>query len=490
MRQHEVELATAKGNGIAACRSEWTTFENFSEMYTLVYEQIVDAGVAKRLSIEDHFWLNLSGDRVETEEAAFGLKIEVDITHPEWILFGDEVGTDINQKDDGKSAGTNYCIGKGSRANIKSNTNGGRFTVIGLTAAAGDPGMCIVIFAGEELTYEQRMGHDIRVSFDDGSIRDNSRPGKAFPGGPACHFGGKNVPALIACNPKGSITSEILREAVERMDALRLYERVPGGQIPFVLFDAHDSRLQVPFLQYVNDEEHKWKVCIGLPNGTGKWQVGYSSKQNGQWKTEMAREKGKRALYKIWIGMDTSIAKSDAIPLINLVWQKSFARKSTNKNAIRDRGWYPANRKLLQDPKILKTKTLSTTRTDIPPNPMNLPDGSDGRRTNSNPSDATTTRRPTHLVTTRAMDDVSDISNVSELSSTTTAAFTTRAVLDALNFDSGVAGDFTLDIIQHLVKKESVCDNLHNRYENGRSLREKITEARRLTGGALFKVKH
>jgi hypothetical protein len=44
------------------------------------------------------------------------------------------------------------------------------------------------------------------------------------------------------------------------------------------------------------------------------------------------------------------------------------------------------------------------------------------------------------------------------------------AVLDALNFDSGVAGDFTLDILQHLVKKESVCDNLHNRYEDGQKL--------------------
>jgi hypothetical protein len=169
--------------------------------------------------------------------------------------------------------------------------------------------------------------------------------------------------------------------------------------------------------------------------------------------------------------MDTSIAKSDAIPLINLVWQKSFARKSTNKNAIRDQGWYPVNRKLLQDPKILKTKMSSTTGTDIPPNPMNPPDRS-GRRTHSNPCDATTTQQPTHLITTRAtMDDVSDISNVSELSSTTTAASATLAVLDALNFDSGVASDFTLDILQHLVKKESACDNLHNRYEDGRSLR-------------------
>jgi hypothetical protein len=63
-------------------------------------------------------------------------------------------------------------------------------------------------------------------------------------------------------------------------------------------------------------------------------------------------------------------------------------------------------------------------------------------------------------------------------------------VLEKAQEQSGVAGDFTLDILQHLVKKESVCNNLHNRYEDGRSLREKITDARRLTGGALFKVRH
>jgi hypothetical protein len=101
---------------------------------------------------------------------------------------------------------------------------------------------------------------------------------------------------------------------------------------------------------------------------------------------------------------------------------------------------------------------------------LDILDGT-GRRTNSNPSDATTTGRPTNLVTTRATDDVSDVSIVSESSSTTTAASATRAVLDNLNFDSGVAGDFTLDILQHSDKKESVCDNLHNRYEDRRSLR-------------------
>ncbi len=488
MKRNAVALSRAKGNRIAACRSEWTTFENIVEMYNLVYDQMVDAGLAKKLSPEDQYWTDDHGSRVETEAEAFGSKIEVEITHPEWILFGDEVGTDINQKEDGQIAGTNYCIGKGTRANIKSSTNGGRFTVIGLTAASGDAVMCIVIFAAEELTYEQRMGHDIRAVFDgDGSIRDNTGHQKSFPGAPTCHFRGKDVPALIACSPKGSITSEILKEAFQRLDCLKIYERVPGGPTPFVLLDAHDSRLQVPFLRYVNEEEHKWKVCIGLPNGTGKWQVGDSSEQNGQWKTEMTREKGKLILHKTRIGMETVIAKSDAIPLINLVWPKSFARKTTNQKAIRDRGWYPANRKLLHDPEILKTKTIGSTA-DIPP--ANNQAADESNTTTHNPTDPGT-QPPTRIVTTGEpiVDDDSEISNVSGASSSSTTS-TTRKVLDNLNFDEGMAGEFALDILQHLVKKESVCDNLHSRYERGRSLREKIKDARRLTGGALFKVKH
>jgi hypothetical protein len=235
----------------------------------------------------------------------------------------------------------------------KSDTNGGRFvTVIGLTTASGDPVMCIVIFAGKELTYEQQMGHDTWAGFDgeEGSIvKDNSGPGKAFLGARTCHFCGKDVPAVVlACSPKGSITSNILREDFQYLDGLGIYERVvPGGPSPLVLLDARDSRLQVPFLRYVNQEDHKRKVCIGLLNGTIKWQVGDSSEQNGQSKTEMKRVKGKLVLYKTRIGMETKIAKSDPIPLFNLVWPKLFAMKSTNKNAIHDQGWCPANRKFL-----------------------------------------------------------------------------------------------------------------------------------------------
>ncbi len=190
-------------------------------MYSLVYDQMVDAGVARNLPVEESFWTNGSGEQVETEADASGCKVEVDIEHPEWILFGDEVGTDINQKDDGHIGGTKYCVGHGTKANIKSSTNGGRFTLIGLTAASGDAVMCIIIFAAEELTYGQQMGHNIQANFEEErSVRENSGPGKSFPGAPSCQFRGKDIPSLIACSPKGSITSEILKQALKRLDEL------------------------------------------------------------------------------------------------------------------------------------------------------------------------------------------------------------------------------------------------------------------------------
>jgi hypothetical protein len=249
------------------------------EMYSLVYKQMVDAGVARNLPVEESFWTNDSSEPVKTEAEASGCKVDVNIEHPdEWILFGDEVGTDINQKDGGRIGGTQYCVGHGTKANIESSTNGRKFTLIRLTAASGEAVMCIIIFAAKELSYGQRMGHDIQAEYNiEVSVRDNSGPGKAFPGAPTCQFWGKDVPALIACSPKGSITSNILKEALKRLDGLGIYERKPGGRNPFLLLDAHDSWLQVPFLKYVNDSAHKRKVCIGLPNGTGKWQVGDSS---------------------------------------------------------------------------------------------------------------------------------------------------------------------------------------------------------------------
>ncbi len=124
----------------------------------------------------------------------------------------------------------------------------------------------------------------------DDSIRGNYGPGKRYPGAPTCQFRGKTVPPFVCCSPKGGITSKLLKAMLERMDSLDLFPRTEGGPLPFLLLDGHGSRFQLPFMRYIRDVEHEWKVCIGVPNGTAHWQVGDSAEQNGSWKMATTRD--------------------------------------------------------------------------------------------------------------------------------------------------------------------------------------------------------
>ena len=155
-------------------------------MYDLVYDQMVKAGVARTLFPSEFYYVNEKGEKVGKKIESVGLQVKIEVTHPEWILFGDEVGTDINMKDDGHVGGQKFVGAKGSRTYSNASHKDGRFTLIGLTAATGSPVMCICIFSAEELSFEQQMGHDITVPFDaTKSVRENSGPGKRFPGGPS-----------------------------------------------------------------------------------------------------------------------------------------------------------------------------------------------------------------------------------------------------------------------------------------------------------------
>jgi len=84
------------------------------------------------------------------------VKIKVEITHPQWLLISDKVGTDISQKYDGHVGGQKFITAKGTRANIKSSHKDGRFTVIGLTAASGKAVMAIVFLL--QMSYHFKKG--------------------------------------------------------------------------------------------------------------------------------------------------------------------------------------------------------------------------------------------------------------------------------------------------------------------------------------------
>ena len=118
----------------------------------------------------------------------------------------------------------------------------------------------------------------------------NSGPGKLYPGGPTCTLRGIEVPCFIRWSEKGSITSEILKEALAELDRLGVLPRVNGVK-PFLLVNGHSSRFELEFLGYINHPDHQWVVCIGTPYGTALWKIGDAKECNGSLNIAMTRAK-------------------------------------------------------------------------------------------------------------------------------------------------------------------------------------------------------
>ena len=76
------------------------------------------------------------------------------------------------------------------------------------------------------------------------------------------------------CFGNGEITSEILVEILKFFDDADLFPHIAGGPIPVLIGDGHQSCLDPKFVEYINDEVHQWKVCLGVPYATTLWQVG------------------------------------------------------------------------------------------------------------------------------------------------------------------------------------------------------------------------
>ena len=113
---------------------------------------------------------------------------------------------------------------------------------------------------------------------------------KELPGLPVGKFRGGFVPGLMYMSSKESIISDILTEALKYLDQLNVFEWRQDVPNPFVLLNGHGSRLQLPFLEYINsptsDEKSKCMFTIGTTNGVDVWQVGDICHQNGCWKMD------------------------------------------------------------------------------------------------------------------------------------------------------------------------------------------------------------
>ena len=364
-------LETKRGENFASIRADWTKKSNINQMYVVIYAEMVDARIASVRSCP--VFTDRNGNTVD-ECKRFGLVQEIKIDHKDYMLFADESGCKTNQKADGRVGNTKYIVERGTLPQTICCTNDHRFTVLPFTSASGHAVCCVVIFqhANKELPILWKSGVDILVEparNANGEIEYglNIGEGKYHPGGPTCRYRGKDVKCLTFASESGGITGEILVQILSYFDSIELFPRLPGGPIPMLVIDGHQSRLDPMFIHYINNPQHKWKVCFGVPYATVLWQVGDASEQNGKFKTEWYKVKDVMMKWKIHHLLPCSLGPTDIIPLVSRIFHDSYGRVNSNLKAVADRGWSPANRKLLEHPSLLDDSKETTKVSPSPP---------------------------------------------------------------------------------------------------------------------------
>ena len=154
-----------------------------------VYAAMVDAKVATPLKKAEYYFINVSRSRFNTEEEAAGHQIKHHLCHSQYVLFWDEVGTYTNQMDDGNNGGQRYISIKGIITNLFSSKASGNFTLMGTTAANGEPVLSIYILAAKSLSVTDVKGFYYGASIpyeSSNTTEENMGEGKALPGFPVC----------------------------------------------------------------------------------------------------------------------------------------------------------------------------------------------------------------------------------------------------------------------------------------------------------------
>jgi len=169
----------------------------------------------------------------------------------------------------------------------------------------------------------------------------------------------------VSSSPHGGITSEMLADIFRSLDKLGVYPRGEGIPNPVLLVDGHGSRLDEPFMEHIMGKEHRWHAFIGVPFGTGLWQVGDAKECNGTFKVVFYKAKQELIALRESLRMNIIFLPSDVIPLVNKAWDCSFGDPSKVRKALADRGWNPLNRALLANPDVMATMDAKDKETDV-----------------------------------------------------------------------------------------------------------------------------
>jgi hypothetical protein len=351
-------------------RLTWCTVENFENMYTAVYEAMVEAGVATKY--DEEVMLDRNGNITNDVEKLFGRKTKYQLIKPHRCVYVDETGCNTNMKEDGHIGGRRYIMAEGQVEGARTGvTSDLHFTVLPFMSGTGAAIMCAVVLKSdksvEDLPISWKLGIDVSRNVRTGETLvetyDIAYADGVSIGGPKCTFEGVELPCFVCCSPSASITSELLAEMLATIDNAGIFSREEGEGVPFLLIDGHHSRTRLPFLNYINNPAHLWKVCIGVPYATHMWQPHDSSELNGSFKTKLYKTKETYLHEK-----PPSLKKfspTDIIPILNKIWPATLGNSEFGKKALLERGWSVLNYSLLDDPRLIGYSHIDETTTEV-----------------------------------------------------------------------------------------------------------------------------
>jgi len=256
-----------KGNPIEQDIIDWKTKhsnntlstlgQNFSSMYRHNTAEMEEPAIVVIRNIPA--WMDCEGNIVDKGSAS-GCQVTHAIVRPDYCIVADEIGNNISMKGGGHICGQMYLCAKGSISQKKASTKDTHFTTLGLNLLTGEPLMCVVMIQGILIKADYWTGVDMLADtvVNEGNAdfyKNNLDPGNIFPGGPLSIVRGKVVPCMVRFQLKGGMPSIILKDILETLGDLNIFPRVDRLK-PIFLVDGHGSRLELPFLDYVNNPEH------------------------------------------------------------------------------------------------------------------------------------------------------------------------------------------------------------------------------------------
>ena len=174
-------------------------------------------------------------------------------------------------------------------------------------------------------------------------------------------------------------------------------------------------------------------------------------------------------------GITEGVTDTDLMPIINLAWEKSFARVEKNKQAIVDRGWNPLNRALLLDDELRSTMTKKQQSMEfLSDNNIIFPSNNTGT-TSQTAAPLTSNDQSSRTISSSS----GTISSIRDSDNVSTAA--------SLNFNSTLPS-FCLKSIISQEQIHEACEQINEDMNTGKELKELLKESKRITSGIIFKA--